>query len=1333
MENRKRKYPGIQAAQERAYYPLSFQQERILYLSRLLPENTYWNRISTKQLKGKIDIPLLKNAIGDLANRHPVIKTRIQLVNNAPVQSCTASKDRLFECVDLYSQKEARAEQEALNLLYKECRTPIDVNDEHLFKALLIPYDRNEYLLILKLHHIITDATSFHILWRDLKLIYNAYTDNSLSLPEMQITYYDYALWQREAFAEKNIQEQEAYWLNEFRGEIPVLDLPADFPPSREMSFRGAMEKTALPGELVKALLGLSLQKRVILFSTLLAAYSILLKKYCGQEDMIVGTVFSGRQYDPAIKNMAGFFINTVAVRMNVEDGLPFEQLLIQIHQKVDQAYFMQDYPFEKIIQKINPDRGSRTPLFRTIFNMVNSYKETAGFPGIEEENWIPPEINAAQIDILMEIHNHNNEALEIRIEYSTAIFKKETIKDLLKHYVFLLSGLVKNPAAKIRELVMIDLDEQKQFLSAWNNTFREFPAGKTLHGLFEEQAEKTPDAPAVLCGAKQITYRELNGKANRLARHLRSKGAVPNQLIGIVLDRSIDMIVSVLGVLKAGAAYLPIEPGYPAERIHYILENSKAAMVITQSGHKHVIDSKFPVILIDETDGAEYPADNPTGVNATGDLAYTIYTSGSTGKPKGVMITHQAVVNTIQDINSKFSVHTKDRIIGLSSLSFDLSVYDIFGTLAAGAALVQIKDQRDIKETVAALENHGITIWNSVPAIMDMLLENIKEPFSSRNMRLVLLSGDWIPLTLPAKIKRHFPNAELISLGGATEASIWSIYYPVKEVKEEWSSIPYGNPLANQTFYVLDNAMKLCPAGIRGELYIGGTGLAKGYMNEPEKTKNSFINHPEFGSLYRTGDWGKFHNEGYIEFLGRKDQQVKIRGYRIELGEIEKTLLSYHTVREAVAIVREDIPGNRRITAYLVLDPSVSFTESELQAYLGKWLPPYMIPSSFVVLETLPLSSNGKVDIKALPAPDTGAESAGGYKAPVTAVEKKLVEISENILNVRPIGLNDNFFRIGGNSLLTIRFISEIEEAFGIQLTMLDFIDLPVISEIVKKIDTLLPSVDTEEDVLEEQLAYWRGQLEDAPRFLELPLDRSRSAVQEYQVRKEFFEIHQDLADQLKRMGRQLYVSLSMILTTAFSLLLWHKSKQEDIVTGIPVITSSDDDDEQCSTLLNPDSKKTRWRSDRYMNILPLRINLSGNPAFPELLSRVRAATLDAYANQDPPFARLLKVMNIEPGTGHFPLFQAVCAFQNEPGGVVENIARLTNYDVKPDLVLSVADPGQELAGCWEYNSCLFDDSTVRQMKDQYMILLEQITGNTDTNIVDLQLDAEPDSYQMA
>ncbi|PGY88968.1 non-ribosomal peptide synthetase, partial [Bacillus cereus] len=534
---------------------------------------------------------------------------------------------------------------------------------------------------------------------------------------------------------------------------------------------------------------------------------------------------------------------------------------------------------------------------------------------------------------------------LQITWDYVEDLFDEQVIGSMFSQYIDMLHHLVES-----KDLIQLTLPKvDENIVKQYNQTEKETEK-TTLHNLFARQAQKTPDYTAVIMEEESLTYQELNEKSNQVARYLQEKRVGKGSLVGVLAQRCPDTIVNILGILKTGAAYVPVDPEYPQERIDYILNNSQCDLLLTPDVYsKEGLHS----CSIEDVENESSPDD----------IAYIIYTSGSTGKPKGVIITHESAVNTILDMNQKFQVNEDDRFIGLSSICFDLSVYDIFGALSSGASIVQIKDQRDIQEVIETIDKYGITIWNSVPAIMDLTIEFIEsmKEYQDNELRLVLLSGDWIPLTLPEKIRKYFGKAQINSLGGATEASIWSIYYPINEINPEWKSIPYGMPLANQKFYVLNYAGQVCPVEVEGELYIGGIGLAQGYKNDDTKTKNAFIEHPTLGRLYKTGDYGVLRKEGYIEFLGRKDQQIKIRGYRVELGEVSNQLLEHKNVQQAVVIDQVDSNGKKFLCAYIVVDDEKVM--ETIREYLAQKLPEYMIPQYFVKLEQLPLTPNGKID----------------------------------------------------------------------------------------------------------------------------------------------------------------------------------------------------------------------------------------------------------------------------------------------------------------------------------------------------------------------------------
>lgn len=598
---------------------------------------------------------------------------------------------------------------------------------------------------------------------------------------------------------------------------------------------------------------------------------------------------------------------------------------------------------------------------------------------------------------------------------------------------------MAEKPFASLNEINVISTEEVEFIRNQYNDTDVVYEQDLLLQSLFERQAAEVPEQVALIFEEKQLTYKELNEKSNQVAYYLRQQGITAGDSIGVVAARCFETIINVLGVLKSGAAYIPISEDAPVQRREDILKQSKSKLLL----ERNLYESKHL---------KQYPSENGRPVSRPDDIAYVIFTSGSTGKPKGVAITHKAAVNTLQDINAKFHVCNTDCVLAVSSLCFDLSVYDIFGTLSAGAKLVLIHDQRDALEMKECLIQHQVTVWNSVPAIMNMLAESFDDNTIVNDLRLVMLSGDWIPLQLPRLMKTHFPKANQISLGGATEASIWSIYYPISKVQKSWKSIPYGYPLGNQKYYVLDEGMGLCPIGVPGELYIGGIGVAAGYINDEERTKAAFISTKELGRLYKTGDYGVLHSEGYIEFLGRRDNQVKIRGYRIELGEIEATLQRHPKVHKALVSDFRDQNNKQHLCAYIV--PETVDCKIDFQDYLAQYLPDYMVPGFYIQVDQFPLSSNGKVDKKALPKPDFQKIAERELQLPANRTEQDILDILSEMQSNRNISTKESLFQLGMDSVAITLLVVKIYKKFKVQVPLQKIFQTPTIAAIAKFIE---------------------------------------------------------------------------------------------------------------------------------------------------------------------------------------------------------------------------------------------------------------------------------------
>ncbi|AKG35128.1 non-ribosomal peptide synthetase [Paenibacillus durus] len=1063
MRQGKRKYPAIEHREERRDYPLSYQQERILYLDQLTPDGALWNKVSAKRLTGRLNAEAMRAAVEELAGRHAALRTTIELAQ-PPVQSFGPFSPEQFRLVDLSQGDPGSREQALAEWFSKECREPIAIREgDPLFQAILVQYGADEALLVLKLHHIVSDATTFQLLWRDLKTLYNRRTGAEAGeLPQLGIAYGDYALWQKETFEEERTLEQEAYWLEQFKGELPVLDLPADFSPPPGISFRGGFEKLELPDELIGRLKAQCLNKRVILFSALLSAYYVLLHKCSRQDDVVVGTVFAGRHYSQELSRAAGFFVNTVAIRAEVDGELAWEDLVKTVHGKVDEAYYMQDYPFERLVRKLNPDRQhNRNPLFRAMFNMVTEAKEEGGFADLKE-TWQEAESDATQADLLFDIRQREGETA-VWAEYNSDRFRPETVRRLLKMYANLLEDIAERPDARVKELRPTDAAEREKLVKEFNDTRAAYPPNKCIHELFEEQASRTPDRTALVFLEDTMTYEELNRQANRLARYLRDKDIAAGSVVGIMSERSFEMVISILAVLKAGAAYVPVDPQISAERRRYMLEDSNARLLLVHPAPDGADSGPVPVVSIQEALASASSADHLEPVSHTEDLIYIMYTSGSTGKPKGVMVEHGSVLNTLFYMQQTFPVHSNDAHLLKTHFAFDVSVSELFGWFFEGGKLVILEPgaEKEPVKIVKAITEHGVTHANFSPSFLQAFLEDLKARGIRElaSLRYAFAAGEALKPHVVRSFHEQVSGTELVNVYGPTETAIYATCHRLRQDTPE-EQVPIGAPLANVQAYVLDRYSQLLPIGLIGELCLSGPSLARGYANLPELTAEKFAPNPYRPGerLYRTGDLVRRRDNGTLDYIGRIDQQVKIRGFRIEPGEIEETLASHPSILSAAVIAREDEPGRQMLVAYCVVHPDTEIPDEEWKRHLAEWLPSYMIPSAFIQLETMPLNKSGKVDRSALPAPGLNHDSKNESDQPISEVERKLIGITESILNISGINPNDNFFDLGGNSLLTIRFITEIEQTFGISLSLMDFIDLPVLAKLAKTVESLLP-----------------------------------------------------------------------------------------------------------------------------------------------------------------------------------------------------------------------------------------------------------------------------------
>ncbi|MCA1993235.1 MAG: amino acid adenylation domain-containing protein, partial [Coleofasciculus sp. S288] len=991
-------------------FPASFAQARLWFLDRLFPGNPFYNVSAALGLTGSLNIAALEQTFNEIVRRHEVLRTTFRMLDGQLVQVIAPSLTIPLPVVDLRSLPATEQEAEARRLAIEKQARPFDLCSEPLLRVILLQLDSSEHILLLNLHHIICDGWSIGVLIRELGALYTAFANNQPSpLPELPIQYADFSDWQREWLHGEVLETQLAYWKQQLNN-LPLLNLPTNRPRPVTPTYRGATLFLELPLNLSEELETLSQHQGSSLFMTLLAAFQTLLYRYTQQEDIVVGSAIANRNRSE-IEGLIGFFINSLVLRTNLSGNPTFLELLDTVREVALGAYSHQDLPFEKLVEELHPERNlSHHPLFQVVFSLQNTPIKALELPGLSLSR-LDFDNPSAKFDL--EFHLWESpDGLRGQVIYCTDLFDEATITRMLGHFQVLLEGIVANPEQRLCELPILTKAEQHQLLVEFNQNQSQIE--QCFHQLFEAQVEKTPDAIAVVFEDKQLTYRQLNNRSNQLAHHLQKLGVGLDVLVGICLERSVEMIVGVLGILKAGGAYVPLDPTYPQERLNFMLEDAQVSILLTHSvlaplkkggwgerakcsGQQH----NLSVVCLDKNADAiaQQSQENPTSSVAPDNLAYAIYTSGSTGKPKGVLIEHRGLCSLAEAQIQTFNLQPSDRILQFASLSFDASIFEIVMALRNGATLYLARKESLLPGTplLQLLRDNAITHITFPPSVLAVLPAQ-KLPA----LRTIISAGEACSTDIVRSwaLGRRFFNAY-----GPTEATVWST---VAELRNNSKKPSIGRPITNTQVYILDSHLQPVPIGIPGELCIGGDGLARGYLNQPELTALGFIPHPFSDKpgerLYKTGDLACYRPDGNIEFLGRIDEQVKIRGFRIELGEIEAVLNQHPFVREAVAIcckqqrcaqraphfanaiAKEDLSGNKRLVAYIIpdgrsgLNKDVTGTSAsrdkpvpinpkshDLRHFLKGKLPEYMVPSAFVMLDRLPLTPNGKVDRCAL------------------------------------------------------------------------------------------------------------------------------------------------------------------------------------------------------------------------------------------------------------------------------------------------------------------------------------------------------------------------------
>jgi amino acid adenylation domain-containing protein/non-ribosomal peptide synthase protein (TIGR01720 family) len=1046
--------PPIVARQKIDLLPLSFAQQRLWFLDQLEPDSAFYNIPMGVRLEGELNVDALESALTEITKRHEALRTTFKLVDGEPRQVISAPSKFTCELTDLHILPGSQREAEAKRIAKAEAAKGFDLATGPLIRVRLLSLNEQEYILLLTMHHIVSDGWSIGVFVREFAALYEAFVNESESrLPELPIQYGDFSIWQREWLTDEAIESQLTYWQEQLTGAPTVLELPTDRPRPVVQSFSGASYTLAIDRELTQSLKALSSGEGTTLFMTLLAAFQILLSRYTGQRDILVGTPIANRTRSE-LEDLIGLFMNTLVIRTRLSLGDSFHDLLARLRNVTLGAYAHQDVPFEKLVEALQVERSlSHTPLFQVLFALQNAPFEALQLPQLTL-NPLDTQDATAKFDLSLSLQESDS-ALHALWNYNTDLFEASTIRRLASHFERLLEALVVQPEASIWQLEILGAEEREQQLQAWNDTRADYAEDISIHQLFEAQVERTPEPVAVGFDTEKVTYRELNERANQLAHYLRGLGVGREVRVGVLLERSAEMVVALLGIMKAGGVYVPLDPTYPQERLKFMATDAELAVLLTQESLRELVElpESTRLVCVEEPSIASCSKQNPETQVSTANLAYLIYTSGSTGTPKGVQITHQNVVNFLQSMSHAPGLTEHDTLLSVTTLSFDIAGLELFLPLTVGAQVVVASREvaADGEQLSTMLANTGATVMQATPATWRLLLETGWQGDQSLKM---LCGGEALSGELAGRMLER--GATLWNLYGPTETTIWS---SAAQVMSGEGTPSIGRPIANTQAYVLDRELQLVPAGVSGELYLSGDGVARGYLNRPALTADRFVPNP-FGQepgarMYRTGDLVRYRSGGELEYLGRGDQQVKVRGYRVELGEIEGKLSEHEQVREAVVVVREE-DGDKRLVAYLVAQ-SAELQVSELRRYLKERLPAYMVPSQFVTLAELPLTANGKVNRRALPAPEwthTEVTEKAGARTPV---EAGLLDIWAAVLKVSEIGIHDNFFDLGGHSLLATQLVSRVRQTFAVELALRSLFERPTVAGLGELVEEAL------------------------------------------------------------------------------------------------------------------------------------------------------------------------------------------------------------------------------------------------------------------------------------
>ena len=1035
--------PPISPIDRTGYLPLSSSQQRLWFINQLDPESTAYNIVGASRCLGPLDRESMGRSLAEIVRRHEALRTNIVTVDGSPQAVVRSAGTWAMDLRSIRELPPSERQRELFAIARSESKRAFDLAFDRLVRACLIEVDKEEHVLLITIHHIVADGWSLGVLANELVQLYEAFSSGRPSpLPELTIQYGDFAAWHHQYIQDGLAQAQIPYWRDQLKAPVATAELPADRARPSKTTYAGLRLRQRLPEDLWRSVEQLSFAENVTPFITLVTAFKVLLLRYTRQADVVVGTAAAGR-VRPEMENLIGLFMNSLVLRTNLSGDPTIRELLARVKETAFGAFAHEHVPLDSLTHILQADRDlNRPPFFQVMFLLQNFPIRPAEIAGLRIEPFdFDPE--TSRLDLTIEAAEHNG-GLALDWEFNTDLFDPATVERLQRHYRSLLEAAVGNPDRHISELPMLTGPERMELSDAVNRTRMEYPRHLCAHELVAQQATATPDAIAVICGEDRITYRELMLRSNRLAGRLRGMKVRPNVLVALCVERSVNMVAALLAIWKAGGAYVPLDPQYPKDRLAFMLADSGAQVLITEDHLIEALPTDLPAVLWLDNESGWEPSEGEqplAGQAGPDDLAYVIYTSGSTGKPKGVCVPHHALVNLLSSMRRQPGMVSSDRLLAVTTLSFDIAGLELYLPLISGAQLV-IASRAAVGDGCALaqlLSIHDISIMQATPATWRLLLES---GWRGTPGLKILCGGEALPRNLAEQLLAT--GSELWNLYGPTETTIWSTMHRVQSGP---ATVPIGRPIDNTRVYILDEDQQLSPPGVAGELYIGGDSVAQGYLHRPELTKERFVEDPFHAGerMYRTGDLVRRLPGGDLEYLGRLDHQVKMRGFRIELGEIEAALERQPDIRHVVVVCDETQHG-ARLVAYVVPRGRAVADPSALRRILSTELPEYMVPAIFISLDTMPLTPNGKVNRRALPPPDSATAPSGLYVPPHTRIEKEVAAIWQDLLAQPRVGLDDNFFDLGGHSLLVVQLQSRLRRLFQRELSIVDLFQHPTV-----------------------------------------------------------------------------------------------------------------------------------------------------------------------------------------------------------------------------------------------------------------------------------------------